>query len=102
MSDVRNNTAEGRYELAIDGQLAITVYERRDGALVFTHTEVPQTLEGRRVGSRLVKAALADAREQGMKVVPICQFVVSYIERQSVHMLAAIDRKGAPSDGCGF
>lgn len=41
MSDVLINAAEGRYELAIDGQLAIAAYERRDGALVFTHTEVP-------------------------------------------------------------
>ncbi|WP_229742775.1 GNAT family N-acetyltransferase [Sphingobium fuliginis] len=45
-SDVRNNKKEGRYELAIEGELAIAVYDRRDGALVFTHTQVPEALEG--------------------------------------------------------
>jgi predicted GNAT family acetyltransferase len=80
-SDVRNNEAEGRYELAVDGQLAIAAYHRREGALVFTHTQVPEALEGQGVGSRLVKAALDDARERNLKVVPLCEFVAAYIER---------------------
>lgn len=55
--DVRNNEAEGRYELSVEGQLAIAAYDRREGALVFTHTQVPETREGQGVGGRLVKAA---------------------------------------------
>ena len=80
-SEVRNNQAEGQYELEIDGQLAIAAYERRDGALVFTHTQVPEALEGEGVGSRLISAALQDARDQGLKVIPLCEFVAAYIER---------------------
>ena len=93
--DVRNNRAEGRYELAVEGQLAIAAYERRDGALVFTHTEVPQALEGQGVGSRLIKAALADARRQDLKVVPLCEFVAGYIERHPEDQnLLALDARG--------
>lgn len=79
--DVRNNESEGRYELVIEGQLAIAAYDRREGALVFTHTEVPKALAGQGVGSRLVEGALTDVREQGLKVVPLCEFVAAYIER---------------------
>ena len=50
------------------------------GGSRFTHTEVPDALEGRGIGKRLVKAALDDARAQGLKVVPVCPFVKHYIE----------------------
>lgn len=93
--DVRNNEAEGRYELAVDGQVAIAAYDRREGALVFTHTQVPEALEGQGVGSRLVKAALADARARNLKVVPLCEFVAAYIERHPQEQdLLALDAPG--------
>jgi len=93
--DVRNNADEGRYELEVDGHLAIAAYERREGALVFTHTQVPQMLEGQGVGSRLISAALQDAREQGLKVVPLCGFVAAYIDRHPEEQdLLALDAPG--------
>ena len=81
--EVRNNEAEHRYELEVDGELAIAEYRLRPGRISFTHTEVPDALEGRGIGKRLVKAALDDARAQGLKVVPICPFVKYYIETHS-------------------
>jgi predicted GNAT family acetyltransferase len=80
MSEVRNNEAEQQYELDVEGQLALAAYRLRDGRITFTHTEVPEALEGQGVGSKLVKAALDDARAQGLKVVPACAFVKHYIE----------------------
>ncbi|MET1111313.1 MAG: GNAT family N-acetyltransferase [Allosphingosinicella sp.] len=80
MSEVRNNEAAHRYELEVEGQLALAAYRLRDGRITFTHTEVPTALEGRGVGSKLVKAALDDARAQGLKVVPACPFVKHYID----------------------
>lgn len=61
--DVRDNEGESRYELKVDGGTAIAAYERRDGALVFTHTQVPeagrarhcQQANCRRVGGRAGK-----------------------------------------------
>ena len=38
-------------------------------------------LEGKGVGSRLVKEVLAHAREAGLRVIPSCKFVRSYLER---------------------
>jgi predicted GNAT family acetyltransferase len=78
--EVRNNEAAHRYELGVDGHLAIAEYRLRPGRISFIHTEVPEALAGRGIGKRLVKAALDDARAQGLKVVPICPFVKHYID----------------------
>lgn len=79
-AQVTNNEAEHRYELEVDGQLAIAEYRVRSGRISFTHTKVPDALEGRGIGKKLVKAALDDARAQGLKVVPVCPFVKHYID----------------------
>ncbi len=78
--EVRNNAAAKRYELEADGQLAIAEYRLRPGRISLTHTEVPEALSGRGIGTRLVRAALDDARAKGLKVVPTCPFVKHYIE----------------------
>jgi predicted GNAT family acetyltransferase len=78
--DVRNNEAGSQYELEVEGSLALAAYRLRDERITFTHTEVPEALEGQGIGKRLIKAALADVREQGLKVVPACAFVKHYIE----------------------
>lgn len=80
-TQVRNNVSASRYELEVDGLLSIAVYDRRAGAVAFTHTEVPEALEGRGIGSKLIKAALADVRAQGLKVMPLCAFVAAYLDR---------------------
>ena len=80
---VRNNPAEHRYELTVDGHLAATYYKIADGVITFIHTEVPDALAGRGVGSKLVKGALDQVRSAGLKVVPQCPFVKAYIEKHA-------------------
>ncbi|MFC3432111.1 MULTISPECIES: GNAT family N-acetyltransferase [Sphingobium] len=47
------------------------------------------------MGSRLISAALQDAREQGLKVIPLCEFVAAYIERHPEEQdLLALDAPG--------
>jgi predicted GNAT family acetyltransferase len=78
--EVVNNEALGQYELTVDGHTALTAYKVRPDHLTFYHTEVPEALEGRGIGKRLIKCALADVRRRGLKVVPTCTFVRHYIE----------------------
>jgi uncharacterized protein len=74
-----HNEARSRYELALDGSTAIAEYRRQGDVLHFTHTEVPGSLQGQGIGSRLVGLALDDVRRQGQKIVPRCWFVASFV-----------------------
>lgn len=81
MSDVRDNTAERRFELEVEGELALLTYRRQDGALYLLHTEVPEEQRGDGHASRLVRHALEAARAEGVRVVPLCPFVGAYLEK---------------------
>jgi len=83
---VTKNEARSRYELAIDGRIAFSQYERRGSEIVFLHTEVPPELEGRGLGSILARAALDDARAGRLTVVPRCRFIRAYIERHPEYL----------------
>ena len=78
---VRNNPARNRYELEVDGHLAVAVYTLAPGVITFVHTEVPAELGGRGVGSALARGALEDARRQGLKVAVRCDFVRGYMTK---------------------
>ena len=80
-SPVRDNPAQQRYELDIDGHTAVAYYTLAPGVITFTHTEVPPALGGRGVGSQLARGALDDVRARGLKVVARCEFLASYIAK---------------------
>jgi predicted GNAT family acetyltransferase len=80
---VRNNAGESRFELDADGHTAFAYYSMAGDVITFRHTEVPPALEGRGIGSRLVRGALEFARDQGLKVVPQCPFVSAYMAKHS-------------------
>jgi uncharacterized protein len=75
------NDARGRYELEVDGQLAQLVFRMNGERLVLVHTEVPDALEGQGVGSRLVRAAVDDARDRNLIIVPVCPFARAWLDR---------------------
>ena len=79
--EVINDEARKRYELHAEGGIAAAYYELRSGAVAFVHTVVPERLQGRGIASILIKAALADVRKRGLKVIVECPFVARYIER---------------------
>jgi uncharacterized protein len=81
VNGVRHNEAAGRYELDTPHGMAIAVYYRQGKKLVFTHTEVPPPDEGHGIATRLVRAALDDARARGLGIVPACSFVVDFVRR---------------------
>jgi predicted GNAT family acetyltransferase len=62
MSEVVNNKALHRYELAVEGYVAATYYKLADGVITFVHTEVPPELGGKGIGSKLIKGALDQVR----------------------------------------
>ena len=79
---IRDNRAANRFEMSVDGALAVLDYERKDGAMVFNHTEVPEQFRGRGYGEKLVEAGLEAARAEGLGIVAVCPFVRAYMRKQ--------------------
>lgn len=82
-TQVRDNRLRERFELTLDGHMAVAEYKLHHGVITFTHTLVPGELDGRGVGSALARAALNAARAEGLVVVPKCPFIRGYIERHA-------------------
>ena len=78
---VRDNAAQGRFELDLPGTLAVLDYQRSGRVLTLSHAGVPAGFEGQGVGGRLVGGSLALIRSRGEQVVPRCSFVVAYMRR---------------------
>ena len=79
--DVHDNPARNRFELDLDGHTAFATYRRDGGVLAILHTEVPKALNGRGIGSQLVRGLLEIARAEGLKIKPLCPFVVAYMDK---------------------
>ncbi|WP_434992377.1 GNAT family N-acetyltransferase [Arthrobacter sp. Ld5] len=78
---ISNHEAENRYVATLDGSpVGTAAYERSGESITFTHTVVDQDVEGRGIGSTLIRYALDDARRQHLAVVPRCEFVAAFIQ----------------------
>ncbi len=78
-SKITNNTLKHRFEIEAGSRTAFLNYILREKVITLTHTEVPSALNGRGIGTALVKAGLDYAREHGLRVVPQCPFVTDFI-----------------------
>lgn len=85
MQQVVDNRSEQEFTLEVDGEVAVAAYQREGDTIVFTHTAVPPRIEGHGVGTRLIRGALDQARDQGWKVVPQCPFVRAFIDRHPAY-----------------
>jgi predicted GNAT family acetyltransferase len=77
-----NDTARERYEARLGGRVVgYAEYRPLSGAILFTHTEVDERMEGQGVASQLIRYALDDVRSRGLLVIPMCPFVSAFIQR---------------------
>ena len=80
---VTHNEAAHRFETRIEGHLARADYRMNDGVMHIFHTEVPVQFEGRGIAARVVHAAMAYARANGLKVYPACSYVRTFMARHT-------------------
>lgn len=79
---VRDNPERSQFEIDLgDGEYAYAKYNLLPGAIRFYHTVVPESHGGQGLGTALIKAGLAAARERGLKVIPICPFFRAYLKK---------------------
>jgi predicted GNAT family acetyltransferase len=70
-----------RFEFPVEGAVAIARYRIDGDRIVLTHTEVPEHLSGKGIGSRLAHGVFEAIRESGRKVVLKCPFMRAYYAR---------------------
>lgn len=78
---VKHNEAEGQFEIALDKGTAFLQYQRSGDTMRLIHTEVPEAMRKRGVGSQLARAALDYAHFNQLRIVPICPFVKLYLQK---------------------
>jgi predicted GNAT family acetyltransferase len=77
---VADNPGRSRFEISEDGELAgFAEYHRYGDEIAFIHTEIDPRFEGRGLGGALARAALDEARERGLGVLPFCPFIRGWI-----------------------
>jgi predicted GNAT family acetyltransferase len=79
---IEHQPERGRFQVVVDGHLSVAEYRLHDGVLAITHTEVVAELRGRGIAGELMKAVLAHASAQGLKVNPLCSYARSYMQRR--------------------
>jgi predicted GNAT family acetyltransferase len=72
----------GRYVIRLAGGSEAELTYGRDGdLLVADHTYVPPRFRGRGLAERLVRRAIADAGDEGRRILPLCSYVALQFRR---------------------
>ena len=88
---------QDRYELRTGDELiGIVAYRLGDGEITLVHTEVDPAHEGQGHAATLARGALDNARSRGLRVVPSCPYIASYVEKHPEYADLVVTR---PSDG---
>ncbi|MDR2912426.1 MAG: N-acetyltransferase [Alistipes sp.] len=78
---VIHKPADHRFEVWEEGTVGYVEYSLRDGTIDILHTIVPPRMEGRGVGSALVKAAYDWGRTEGLRAAGSCRFADAWLRR---------------------
>jgi predicted GNAT family acetyltransferase len=74
---------KGRFFIESDGQqLALMTYTMAGTErMIIDHTEVSDNLRGTGAGKKLVVAGAAFARENNLRIIPLCPFAKAVMEK---------------------
>jgi predicted GNAT family acetyltransferase len=82
---IQNKTEGGKGIFYIEQngqQLAEMVYSLPvPGKMIVEHTEVDDSLSGQGIGKQLVHNAVEYARQNQLKIIPVCPFTKSVLEK---------------------
>ena len=83
---VIHNEEQNRFEVEIDGKLAMVEYQKAGKNIIYTHTEVLPELGGQGIATAIVHEAMEYAKNNDLKVQALCPFVKKYVmENEEYH-----------------
>lgn len=74
---LEDGASKGRYVARVEGvaePAELTFSRAGPTTLIVDHTGVPDALRGQGVGAVLAARVVADARAQGLRIIPLCPF----------------------------
>ena len=79
-----NRESKGFFKASEDGKEAgrMTYSWAGNDKFIIDHTEVNPDFKGKNVGLQLVMAAVDFAREKNLKIIPLCPFAKSVIDKK--------------------
>jgi predicted GNAT family acetyltransferase len=98
MLEVVDNVEASQYEVLVDGKsVGFAAYRHSDDVVLLPHAEVHAEFNGQGIGSALARGALDDIRRQGLRAVPLCPFIVDYVQRHPEYddMVAPLPKRKA-------
>ena len=74
---------KGKFYIQLDNQevAQMSYVWAGNESIIIEHTEVNDVLKGKGAGKQLLMQAVSFARQKGIKIVPVCSFVKSVIEK---------------------
>jgi len=84
----RHNPELSRYELEVDGLLAVADYQRSGHRLVIPHVEADPALRGQGAAGRLMEKVAQTARAEGMRITPLCSYAAAWLQRNDPDLIA--------------
>ncbi len=85
MTEVKHNAEAKKFEVYQDGKNVgeMTYTWAGDDKFIIDHTEVSEQHEGVGLGKKLVEAGVNFAREKGVKIIPLCTYAKSTIQKNA-------------------
>ncbi|HJS20072.1 MAG TPA: GNAT family N-acetyltransferase [Anaerolineales bacterium] len=83
--EVTHNPAEHRFETWVEGYHSKLEYIQDGKNFVITHVGVHPEIRGQGIAGKIVEASLAYARENSLRVIPMCSYAATYIRRNPQH-----------------
>ena len=76
---ITHNNANNTFEVRINGYLSKLDYIEDGNNFVITHVGVHPELRGQGLAGKIVEASLEYAKQNSLRVIPMCSYAASYI-----------------------
>ncbi|MFJ7937271.1 GNAT family N-acetyltransferase [Peribacillus sp. NPDC096622] len=83
MVDIKKGESSFFVEESGEKLAEITFFKSGDEEITVDHTVVSDKLRGQKVGNSLVEKVIGFAREENLKIVPVCSFVQKQFEKNA-------------------
>ncbi len=83
---VTRNEADNTFETRINGQLCKLDYMRDGNNFIIAHVGVHPDFRGQGVAGKLMEASLEYARQNSLRVIPMCSYAAHYLRQNPQYL----------------